>query len=218
MRDTNRPEANHLLAILPTEEFERLLPNLELISLSAGQVLVESGQKLRYAYFPTSAIISMQSMMKNGDLTEVAVVGCDGVVGISLCLGDNKMATSKVVQVAGHAYRLSSTHLEIEFDRHGSTMRILLRYAQTVVTQIAQTAVCNRHHRLNQQLCRWLLLRLNLCATNSLPVTHALIAHTLGVRREGISSEAGKLQASGLIRYTRGKLQVLNQAALENLA
>ena len=213
----DRPEDNYLLATLTTAEFDRLLPNLELVTLELGQVMAESGQKISHAYFPTTAIISMMYMMENGDSAEIAVVGRDGVVGISLFLGGGKATSKTVVQNAGKAYRLSSRHLAAEFDLHGAMMRTLLRYTQALVAQMAQTAVCNLHHRLEQQLCRWLLVRVDLVPADALTVTHELIGNMLGVRREGVTGEASKLQVAGFIRYKRGLVQVVDRAGLERL-
>ncbi|WP_268796723.1 Crp/Fnr family transcriptional regulator [Pseudomonas huanghezhanensis] len=212
-----RPEDNYLLATLPTADFDRVLPNLELVTLEAGQVMAEPGQPISYAYFPTTAIISMIYMMENGDSAEVAVVGRDGVVGISLFLGGGKTSSSTVVQNAGQAYRLSSRNLALEFDRHSAMMRTLLRFTQATVAQMTQIAVCNLHHRLEQQLCRWLLVRVDLVPSELLTITHELIGKMLGVRREGVSIEASKLQAGGLIRYKRGLVQVVDRAGLERL-
>lgn len=210
-------QLNNLLASLPPDELDRLLPNLELVNLKVGQVMAFSGQAMSHAYFPTTAILSMLYVMENGDSAETAMVGRDGIVGISLFLGGGETHNSTVVQNAGQAYRVASRHLAAEFDRHASMMRILLVYTQTLVTQMTQTAACNRHHRLDQQLCRWLLLRVELLGTCDLAVTHSLIANMLGVRREGVTTEAGKLQAAGVIRYKRGRMQVLERTGLEKV-
>jgi CRP-like cAMP-binding protein len=217
MNSRDRPEDNYLLATLTTAEFDRLLPNLELVTLELGQVLADSGRKISHAYFPITAIISMMYMMENGDSAEIAVVGRDGVVGISLFLGSGKTSSKTVVQNGGKAYRLSSRHLAAEFDRHGAMMRTLLRYTQALVAQMTQTAVCNLHHKLEQQLCRWLLVRVDLVPADALTVTHELIGQMLGVRREGVTVEASKLQAAGLIRYKRGLVEVVDRAGLERL-
>jgi CRP-like cAMP-binding protein len=213
----HRPEDNYLLATQPTADFERVLPNLELVTLELGQVMADSDQNISHAYFPTTAIISMMYMMENGDSAEIAVVGRDGVVGISLFLGGGKTSSSTVVQNAGRAYRMSSRHLAVEFDRHSAMMRTLLRYTQALVAQMTQTAVCNLHPRLEQQLCRWLLVRVDLVTADALKVTHELICQMLGVRREGVGGEASKLQAAGLIRYTRGMVQVVDRVGSERL-
>jgi len=211
------PERNNLLATLPAADFNRLIPNLELVTLEPGQIMAGLGQKLSYVYFPTTAIISMLCEMADGESAEIAVIGRDGVVGISLFLGGDKTSSSIVVHNAGQAYRLSSRHLAVEFDRHAAMMRILLRYTQTLVTQMTQTAACNRLHRIEQQLCRWLLLRTELLAADNVTITHELIAKMLGVRREGVSTAAGKLQVAGIIRYKRGRVLILNRASLERL-
>ena len=218
MNYRDRPEDNHLLASLPTADFERVFPHLELVTLELGQVMAESGQKISHAYFPTTAIISMMYTMENGDSAEIAVVGRNGVVGISLFLAGGKTSSSTVVQNAGLAYRLSSSHLAAEFDMHAAMMRILLRYTQALVAQMTQTAVCNLHHRLEQQLCRWLLARVDLVSSDSLTATHELIGNMLGVRREGVTGEASKLQTAGLIQYKRGRVKVIDRAGLERLA
>lgn len=218
MHFRNQPEYNHLLATLPTADFERVFPNLELVTLKLGQVIAEPGQKSSHAYFPTTAVISMMYTMGNGDSAEIAVVGRDGVVGISLFLAGGRTSSSTVVQNAGLAYRLSTTHLSAEFDLHAAMMRTLLRYTQALIVQMTQTAVCCLHHRLEQQLCRWLLVRFDLVPADALTVTHELIGNMLGVRREGVTGEASKLQAAGLIQYRRGKVRVVDSAGLERLA
>ena len=218
MSSRDRPEDNHLLATLPTADFERVFPHLELVTLELGQVMAESGQKISHAYFPTTAIISMMYTMENGDSAEIAVVGRNGVVGISLFLAGGKTSSSTVVQNAGLAYRLSSSHLAAEFDMHAAMMRTLLRYTQALVAQMTQTAVCSLHHRLEQQLCRWLLARVDLAPADTLTVTHELMGNMLGVRREGVTGGARKLQAAGLIKYARGRLQVIDHKGLESLA
>lgn len=209
-----RPDENRLLATLPPEEVNRLLPNLELVTLHLGQVMADAGQAPTHAYFPTTAIVSMLYVTENGDSAEIAVIGNDGVVGISLFLGGDRTPGCTVVHNAGQAYRLPSRHLAAEFERRAVVMRLLLRYTQALVTQITQTAVCNRHHHLEQQLRRWLLMRLERSVTDELTVTHEIISTLLGVRREGISYEARKLQVSGLIRYRRGTLRVLDREGL----
>ena len=218
MSSRDRPEDNHLLATLPAADFERVFPHLELVTLELGQVMAESGQKISHAYFPTTAIISMMHTMENGDSAEIAVVGRNGVVGISLFLAGGKTSSSTVVQNAGLAYRLSTSHLSAEFDMHAAMMRTLLRYTQALIAQMTQTAVCSLHHRLEQQLCRWLLVRVDLAPADSLTATHEVIGNMLGVRREGVTGEASKLQAAGVIKYKRGRMEIVDRAGLERLA
>ena len=218
MHSRDRPKYNHLLATLPTADFERVFPNLQLVTLELGQVIAEPGQKLSHAYFPTTAVISMMYTMGNGDSTEIAVVGRNGVVGISLFLAGGRTSSSTVVQNAGQAYRLSTSHLAAEFDMHAAMMRTLLSYTQALIAQITQTAVCSLHHRLEQQLCRWLLMRADLVPADALTATHEIIGNMLGVRRAGVTGEARKLQAVGLIQYRRGKVKVIDRAGLERLA
>ena len=211
----HNPNQNHLLAALPTAEFNRLLPHLELTPMLLGDVLYEPGGQLQHAYFPTTAIVSLQYVTESGASAETAGVGNEGVVGISLFMGGNTTPSSAVVQTAGYAYRLERRQLMLEFDRAGPTQRLLLRYTQALITQITQTAVCNRHHSVEQQLCRWLLLTLDRVPTGELVMTQELVASMLGVRREGITEAAGKLQHAGLIRYRRGHISVLARAGLE---
>jgi len=212
---TQRPGHNHLLAALPAAEWERWLPDLELIELPLGEVLYESGRTLAHVYFPTDAIVSLLYVMENGSSAEIAVVGNEGVVGISLFMGGGSTPSRAVVQSAGHGYRLSAQNIKEEFNRSGPVMHLLLRYTQALITQMAQTAVCNRHHSLDQQLCRWLLLSLDRLNGNQLVMTQELIANMLGVRREGVTEGALKLQKSGLIQYTRGRITVLDRPGLE---
>ena len=211
----HNPNQNHLLAALPTAEFDRLAPHLELTPMLLGDVLYEPGGQLQHAYFPTTAIVSLQYVTESGASAETAGVGNEGLVGISLFMGGNTTPSSAVVQTAGHAYRLERPQLMLEFDRAGPTQRLLLRYTQALITQITQTAVCNRHHSVEQQLCRWLLLTLDRVPTGELVMTQELVASMLGVRREGITEAAGKLQQAGLIRYRRGHISVLARAGLE---
>ena len=211
----HNPNQNHLLAALPTAEFDRLAPHLELTPMLLGDVLYEPGGQLQHAYFPTTAIVSLQYVTESGASAETAGVGNEGVVGISLFMGGNTTPSSAVVQTAGYAYRLERRQLMLEFDRAGPTQRLLLRYTQALITQITQTAVCNRHHSVEQQLCRWLLLTLDRVPTGELVMTQELVASMLGVRREGITEAAGKLQQAGLIRYRRGHISVLARAGLE---
>ena len=210
--------SNHLLAALPIDVQARLLPHLELIPLSLGTVLCESGDTLRHVYFPTDCIVSLLYVMENGSSAEIAVVGNDGMVGVSLIMGGDSTPSRAVVQSAGFAYRLSSQHIKAEFDRHGDLMQLLLRYTQALITQMAQTAVCNRHHSIDQQLCRWLLLSLDRLDCNELIMTQELIANMLGVRREGVTDAAGKLQKHGIIEYRRGHITVLDRPQLEQLS
>lgn len=212
---TADPSLNHLLAALPLAELGRWLPQLEWVEMPLGQVLYESGRTLGHVYFPTSAIVSLLYVMENGASAEIAVVGNEGLVGISLFMGGNSTPSRAVVQSAGAGYRLKAALMKDEFDRAGPVMHLLLRYTQALITQMAQTAVCNRHHSLDQQLCRWLLLSLDRLKSNELVMTQELIANMLGVRREGVTEAAFKLQAAGLIRYARGRITVLDRPGLE---
>lgn len=215
MSTAHDPRQNHLLAVLPVADFERLLPHLKLVPLPLGEVLYESGIELRYVYFPTDSIVSLLYVMEDGDSAEIAVVGNEGVIGISLFMGGETTPSRAVVQSAGHAYRLRGQTLKQEFIRGAAMQHLLLRYTQALLTQMAQTAVCNRHHSLDQQLCRWLLLSLDRLASNELVMTQELIANMLGVRREGVTEAAGKLQQAGLIHYSRGHITVIDRAGLE---
>jgi CRP-like cAMP-binding protein len=214
----HRPTQNHLLAALPTAEFESLAAHLELVPLPLGKMLYEPGTQLQHAYFPTTAIVSLHYVMESGASAETAGVGNAGVVGNSLFMGGNTTSSSAVVQTAGHAYRLERRLLMQEFDRAGSLQRLLLRYTQALLTQMAQTAACNRHHSVEQQLCRWLLLTLDRLSSNELVMTQELVASMLGVRREGITEAAGNLQRAGFISYRRGHISVLDRAGLETRA
>ncbi|MEY4752964.1 MAG: hypothetical protein RJA44_639 [Pseudomonadota bacterium] len=209
------PTLNRLLAVLPEAERQRWLPQLELADLPLGKVLYESGRPLSHVYFPTTAIVSLLYVMKNGASAEIAVVGSEGVVGISLFMGGETTPSRAVVQSAGEGFRLSASALKEEFNRAGPVMHLLLRYTQALITQMAQTAVCNRHHSLDQQLCRWLLLSLDRLQGHELAMTQELIANMLGVRREGVTEAALKLQRLGLIRYARGHISVLDRPGLE---
>jgi CRP-like cAMP-binding protein len=209
------PQHNHLLAALPKPEFERLQPYLTLVSLPLGTALYESGVPLNHAYFPVDSIVSLLYVMADGASAEIAVVGNDGVVGVSLFMGGETTPSRAVVQSAGHAYRLEAGQLKAEFGRGGSMQQLLLRYTQALLTQMAQTAVCNRRHSLDQQLCRWLLLSLDRLSSNELVMTQELIANMLGVRREGVVEAAGRLQEAGLVQYSRGRIVVLDRARLE---
>jgi CRP-like cAMP-binding protein len=213
--ERHSPHQNHLLDALPDSDFERLAPHLELIPLKLGEVLYESGAQLRYVYFPTTSIVSLLYVMEDGASAEIAIVGNEGILGISLFMGGDTTPSRAVVQSAGHGFRLKAELLKNEFGRFGSTMHLLLRYTQALITQMAQTAVCNRHHSVDQQLCRWLLLSLDRLQTNDLSMTQELIANMLGVRREGVTEAAGKLQDAGLIRYRRGRISVLDRPGLE---
>jgi CRP-like cAMP-binding protein len=208
------PNQNQLLAALPAAEFERLLPELELVPMRLGEVLCESGVRLQHAYFPTTAIVSLHYVMESGASAEVAGVGNEGMLGISLFMGGETTPSRALVQTAGHGYHLPSRLLMEEFNRFGLMLRLLLRYTQALITQMAQTAVCNRHHSLLQQLCRWLLLTLDRMPSNDLIMTQELIASMLGVRRVGVTEAAGKLQDLGAISCRRGHITVLNRALL----
>ena len=208
------PKANRLLAVLPETEWERWLPQLEWVSLPLGQVLYESGTLQTHIYFPTTAIVSLLYVMESGASAEIAVVGNEGVVGISLFMGGESTPSRAVVQSAGKGYRLASQTIKEEFNR-APVLHLLLRYTQALITQMAQTAVCNRHHSLDQQLCRWLLLSMDRLQGNELVMTQELIANMLGVRREGVTESALKLQRAGLIHYTRGRITVLDRRGLE---
>lgn len=212
------PQQNHLLAALPAAEFERLAAHLEIASLPLGKMLYEPGGQLQHAYFPTTAIVSLHYVMASGATAEAAGVGNEGVVGISLFMGGETTSSSAVVQTAGQAYRLERRLLLQEFDRAGFLQRLLLRYTQALITQISQTAACNRHHSLEQQLCRWLLLTLDRLPSNDLVMTQELVASMLGVRREGITVAAGNLKRAGLISYRRGHIAVLDRSGLERHA
>jgi len=221
MTDPHNPRQNNLLNALPAADYERLFPHLELVPMPLGEVLYESGDKLRHAYFPTTCIVSKLNVMENGASAEIAVVGNDGMIGVALFMGGNTMPNRAVVQSAGYAYRLRAHLLMLEFDRSGGRRsgalnHLLLRYTQVLITQMAQTAVCNRHHSVDQQLCRWLLLSLDRLASNELIMTQELIANMLGVRREGVTEAAGKLQRARLIDYNRGHITVLDRPGLES--
>lgn len=208
-------KSNHLLATLPVENIKRWLPDLEYTQLPMGKVLYAAGGIEKYVYFPTSGIVSLLYVMKNGDAAEIAVIGCEGIVGVSLFLGGNSTPSSAVVQSAGSCYRLEAKILKRDFDLFGPVTHVLLRYTQALITQMAQTAVCNRHHSLDQQLCRWLLLSLDRLPGPELVMTQELIANMLGVRRQGVTECAARLQDAGLIRYSRGRISVLDREGLE---
>jgi CRP-like cAMP-binding protein len=209
------PTENHLLAALPDVEWQRWLPQLERVEMPLGQVLYESGGTLSHVYFPTTAIVSLLYVMENGASAEIAVVGNEGIVGISLFMGGDSTSSRAVVQSAGLGFRLKAQVMKDDFNRAGPVLHLLLRYTQALITQMAQTAVCNRHHSLDQQLCRWLLLSLDRLQGNELVMTQELIANMLGVRREGVTEGALKLQNAGLIRYARGHISVLDRDGLE---
>ena len=215
MSSVNSPKQNHLLAALPAADYARLLPDLELVPMPLGWAVYESGGKLGYVYFPTTSIVSLLYVMESGAPAEIAITGNEGLVGISLFMGGESTTSRAVVQSEGFAYRLKASLLKAEFERGGPLQHLLLRYTQALITQMAQTAVCNRHHAIEQQLCRWLLLSLDRLLSNELTLTQELIANMLGVRREGVTEAAGKLQAHGLIHYSRGKIVVLDRPKLE---
>jgi CRP-like cAMP-binding protein len=209
------PKQNHLLAALSAEDYKHLLPDLELIPMPLGWAVYESGGHLNYLYFPTTSIVSLLYVMESGASAEIAITGNEGLVGISLFMGGESTPSRAVVQSAGNGYRLKASVLKKEFALGGRLQYMALRYTQALITQMAQTAVCNRHHALEQQLCRWLLLSLDRLPGNELLMTQELIANMLGVRREGVTEAAGKLQAEGLIHYSRGHITVLDRPKLE---
>nr|WP_241973668.1 Crp/Fnr family transcriptional regulator [Aliidiomarina shirensis] len=212
------PEQNHLLASLPAEIIARFTPHLRLVKLQLGQCLYESGDELKHVFFPTNSVISLLYIMENGDSAEMSVIGNDGIIGIALFMGGESMPNRAVVQSSGNAYQLPGGILKQEFLRHGDFHGVLLRYTQSLMTQMAQTAVCNRHHSIEQQLCRWLLLSLDRTPSNVLIMTQELIASMLGVRRERVAIAAGKLQKLGIIEYHRGRLTILARTKLEKLS
>ncbi|CAH0166341.1 MULTISPECIES: Crp/Fnr family transcriptional regulator [unclassified Pseudomonas] len=212
------PQQNHLLAALPGEVQQRLFSHLEHVSLPLGQVLYESGESIRHVYFPTDSIVSLLNVMESGACAEISVVGNEGLVGVSLFMGGESTPSRAVVQSGGYAYRLPGQRLKDEFNRHGELLVLMLRYTQALITQMSQTAVCNRHHSIDQQLCRWLLLSLDRLPGNQLNMTQELIANMLGVRREGVTEAAGKLQRQGVIEYSRGRITVLNRRQLEQMS
>lgn len=212
------PHQNHLLAALPAEALARLRPHLTLVDLPLGKVLYESGDALRHVYFPTNAIVSLLYVMENGASAEISVVGNEGLIGVAVFMGGESTPSRAIVQSAGHAWRLPGQRLKDEFNRHGDMLLLMLRYTQALITQMAQTAVCNRHHSIDQQLCRWLLLSLDRLPGDELTMTQELIANMLGVRREGVTDAAGKLQRLGVIEYSRGHIKVLDRARLEQLS
>jgi len=217
MAELHDPQQNHVLAALSRTARARLYPHAELVTMPLGKILYESGDVLRHVYFPTDSIVSLLYVMEDGASAEIAVVGNEGVVGVALFMGGETTPSRAIVQSAGYAYRLIGQQLKDEFHRNGEMQLLLLRYTQSLITQMAQTAVCNRHHSVDQQLCRWLLLSLDRLSSNVLIMTHELIANMLGVRREGVTDAAGKLQTLGVIRYGRGHITVLDRPKLEGL-
>jgi len=211
------PQGNHLLAALPPAERERLYPHLRLMKMPLGKALYESGDALTHVFFPVDCIVSLLYVLESGASAEISVVGNEGLIGVALFMGGETTPSRAIVQSAGHAYRLGGPQLKDEFHRNGALQLLLLRYTQSLITQMAQTAVCNRHHSVDQQLCRWLLLSLDRLASNELVMTQELIANMLGVRREGVTEAAGKLQKLGVIRYSRGHITVLDRPKLEQL-
>lgn len=218
MPEAARRLQNHLLTAFPDDVKDRLFPHLERVPLPLGAALYESGDTLRHIYFPADSIVSLLYVMKNGASAEISVVGNEGLVGIPLFLGGESTPSRAVVQSAGSAFRLAGHLLKEEFNRHGEMLLLMLRYTQALITQMSQTAVCNRHHSIEQQLSRWLLLSLDRLPTNRLTMTQDLIANMLGVRREGVTDAAGKLQMLGVIEYSRGHITVLNRQKLEKLS
>jgi CRP-like cAMP-binding protein len=218
MTRSQQPLHNQLLAALPAEVQARLFPHLEFVDLPLGKVLYESGDTMRYAYFPTDSIVSLLYVMESGASAEISVVGNEGVVGVSLFMGGESTPSRALVQSAGGAFRLPGSRIKEEFNRHGALLVLMLRYTQALITQMAQTAVCNRHHTIDQQLCRWLLLSLDRLPSNKLTMTQELIANMLGVRREGVTDAASKLQKQGVISYHRGAITVLDRPKLETLS
>ncbi len=215
MLPPNTPKQNHVLAALPEADYARLLPDLELLPMPLGWALYESGGHMSYLYFPTTSIVSLLYVMESGASAEIAISGNEGLVGISLFMGGESTPSRAVVQSAGNGYRIKASVLKREFALGGNLQHLALRYTQALITQMAQTAVCNRHHALDKQLCRWLLLSLDRLETNELVMTQELIANMLGVRREGVTEAAAKLQKDGLIQYSRGHIKVLDRARLE---
>jgi CRP-like cAMP-binding protein len=215
MTSAEDPRKNRLLAALPDAEWVRWKSQLELVAMPFGKVLYEPGSRLTHVYFPTTSIVSLLHVMEDGGSAEIAVVGLEGIVGISLFMGGESTPSRAVVQSAGQAFRLQAHLMLQEFNRAGPVLHLLLRYTQALITQMAQTAACNRHHALDQQLCRWLLLSLDRLPSNELLMTQELIANMLGVRREGVTEAAGRLQKAGVIRYQRGRITVLDRAGLE---
>ncbi len=215
MANSDKPRVNHLLSVLPETESERLASHLVLVKMPLGKVVYESGDQLDHVYFPTTSIVSLLYVLEDGASAEIAIVGNEGLVGISLFMGGETTPSRAVVQSAGEAYRLGAHILKEEFRRAGPVQRLLLRYTQALITQMAQTAVCNRHHSIDQQLCRWLLLSIDRLPSNELKMTQGLIANMLGVRRSGVTEAALRLQDAGLIRYRHGHIEVLDREGVE---
>jgi len=215
MNEISEARSNQLLAALPEDAWARWLPWLEPVELPLGKVLYEAGGRLSHVYFPTTAIVSLLHLMEDGSSAEIAVVGRDGMIGVSLFMGGDSTTSRAVVQSEGQGYRLSSNLMMLEFNRAGPVLHLVLRYTQALISQMTQTAVCNRHHSLDQQLCRWLLLSLDRLPGNELVMTQELIANMLGVRREGVTEAAGQLHKAGLINYRRGRITVLDRPGLE---
>jgi CRP-like cAMP-binding protein len=213
-----KPEQNHLLAALSAADLKRMRGKLELVDMPLGEVVYESGRHLDHVYFPTDCIVSLLYVLENGASAEIAVVGNEGVVGVSIFMGGETTPSRAVVQSAGSAYRLPGQVIKDEFTRGGAMQHLMLRYTQSLITQMAQTAVCNRHHSVDQQLCRWLLLSIDRLALPQITMTQELIANMLGVRREGVTEAAGKLQKAGVISYRRGHIKVLDRAKLEAMS
>ena len=212
------PQKNHLLAALPADIQNRLLHKLELVQLPLGKVLYESGDALRHVYFPIDSIVSLLYVMENGASAEISVVGNEGLIGVAVFMGGESTTSRAIVQSAGNAYRLPARQFMEEVNRYGELLHLMLRYTKALITQMAQTAVCNRHHSIDQQLCRWLLLSLDRLPTNDLVMTQELIANMLGVRREGVTEAAGKLHKAGVIEYSRGRIRVLDRPRLEQMS
>jgi CRP-like cAMP-binding protein len=217
LKEDNR-NGNHLLAVVDESAWSRVAPHLVPVDMSLGQVIYEAGDRLSHVYFPATSIVSLLYVLENGASAEIAVVGNEGLIGIALFMGGETTSGRAVVQSAGRAYRLDAGVLKEEFHRAGAVQRLLLRYTQALITQMAQTAVCNRHHSIDQQLCRWLLLSIDRLPSNELTMTQELIANMLGVRRAGVTEAAVKLQDAGLIRYSHGRIEVLDRAGLEKRA
>ena len=218
MATSPNPQQNHLLAALTPDVQSRLFPHLELVPMPLRAVLYESGKPMRHVYFPTDSIISLQYLMENGGSTAILVVGNEGLLGISLFMGSGSTPSRSLVQSAGYAYRLPKRRVMDEFNRHGQLLLLMLRYTQALISQISQTAVCNRHHSIDQQICRWLLLSLDRLSKNHLTMTQEFIANMLGVRREGVTKSAKRLQQLGVISYSRGMIKVLDRTKLEALS
>lgn len=217
MPSAHSPHQNHLLDALAAPDRERIYPHLKLVPMPLEEVIYEPGEEMQHAYFPTDSIVSLMYITADGSSAEIALVGNDGIVGVPLFMGGESTPSRAIVQSPGHAYRIVARKLKAEFHRNGDLQHLLLRYTQALITQMAQTAVCNRHHAVDQQLCRFLLLCLDRLSSNQLTITQELIADMLGVRREGVTDAAGKLQKLDIIRYTRGRITVLDRSKLEQM-